>query len=88
MTTAHAVETRCKCFIFVLLITGILSKNASAQNYRIERMQSLYDSIRYYGIIEPKTVLAIAILETGWLECSNCHLQKITYSALGAAMGT
>jgi uncharacterized FlgJ-related protein len=46
-----------------------------AQSKRIKEVSSLYDSLRSHKIEHPKTVLAIAIYETGWMQCKSCALE-------------
>ena len=58
------------CFL-PLLIIGI---SASGQQNRMVKVQQLYDSLKSYQITNPETVLATAIVETGWLECKDCSL--------------
>ena len=48
---------------------------AWSQPGRDEKVVSLYQSIKQYNIECPKTVLAIAVFESGWLECKNCAYQ-------------
>lgn len=68
----HIPYYRVAAILWMLL----LLQSVSAQNGREERMQMFYDSIFAYQIEEPKTVLAIAIVETGWMECQKCHFRK------------
>jgi len=62
-------------FSFFCLMLLAPSAGLSAQKKRVERIYNLYDCLKDYGIAEPKTVLAVAVYETGWLECKNCTLQ-------------
>lgn len=41
----------------------------------IQHVQTLYDSLVAYNVYEPKTCLAIAIHETGWMTCKKCAYQ-------------
>lgn len=68
----HNSYFRLAALLWMLLVVQL----ATAQNGREERMQMFYDSIHAYEIAEPKTVLAIAIVETGWMECQKCHFRK------------
>lgn len=43
-----------------------------AQEERIAKIQALYDTLVVFQIEQPRTIAAIAIVETGWLECSKC----------------
>lgn len=54
------------------LISLLVSNNLYGQKGRQAKLQALYDSLIAYDVDCPKTVLAVAILETGWMECKNC----------------
>ena len=56
-------------FVF-LFFTG--TSVSIAQDKRMEKVQSVYDTLVAYEIIEPVTSLSIAILESGWFECKKC----------------
>ncbi len=58
------------CFVF-----AILGNDVCAQSKRIKQVSSLYDSLRSHNIESPKTVLAIVIYETGWMQCKSCALE-------------
>jgi hypothetical protein len=45
-----------------------------AQSHMIKKVSNLYDSLRSHKIENPKTVLAIAMYETGWMKCKSCAL--------------
>lgn len=45
---------------------------AQSQEARTAKIQALYDTLVVFQIEYPRTVTAIAIVETGWLECSKC----------------
>lgn len=47
---------------------------AFAQGKRVEKAQALYDSLKVYQIEYPQTVLATALVETGWMECKDCSM--------------
>lgn len=57
----------------VLLIVG--NSELSAQSKRVKAVSNLYDSLRSHNIAFPKTILAIVIYETGWMQCKSCALQ-------------
>jgi mannosyl-glycoprotein endo-beta-N-acetylglucosaminidase len=59
----------CALMLFSSCISTFGQKN------RIERVHSLYDSLKAYHIDNPETVLATAIFETGWMECNDCSYQ-------------
>lgn len=64
-------KARLKQFtVCCLVMAG--SHLATAQETRQQKAQALYDSLVAYDIKHPKTVLAIALFETGWLECKKC----------------
>ncbi len=56
----------------------VLAQNSelSAQGRRVREASSLYDSLVRHKIESPKTVLAIVILETGWMQCKDCALER------------
>jgi len=56
--------------LFLLVRTGLFS-----QDVRMQKVVSLYSCMKEYDIEYPKTCLAIAIYETGWLECKHCSYQ-------------
>ena len=57
---------------FLPLLTIVIS--AYSQQNRMAKVHQLYDSLKSYQIANPETVLATAIVETGWLECKDCSL--------------
>ena len=61
--------------LFLLLAGAFIIGPAAAQNGRLHTVTRLYDSLRSHQIEHPKTVLAIAIYETGWLQCKSCALE-------------
>jgi len=70
MTGRHKKKSA-YCFLLVLLlVTGSL--RTFSQTTRAARVNDLYHCLLEYHIECPKTVLAIVIYETGWLECKNC----------------
>lgn len=62
-------------FIIPLLLIS-LTATAQAQTNQVISVARLYDSLRSHSIKHPKTVLAIAIYETGWMRCKSCALQQ------------
>jgi len=58
------------CF---LLVYGCFNMAVAQQSRKIRVLQ-LYDSLKSYKIDKPETVLATVIIETGWMECSDCSL--------------
>ena len=63
-------------FSFLLAVLLLLvNQYAFGQKGRVAKVSSLYSCLLDYKIECPKTVLAIAIFETGWLECKNCTYQ-------------
>jgi hypothetical protein len=63
-----------KSFLLILLFM-LAGLNAQGQNDRTTRVRDLYRCLNDYGIECPKTVLAVAIFETGWMECKHCAYQ-------------
>ena len=63
-----------KRFLLVLPLVFI-QLCAFSQTGRDAKVANLYQSIKQYNIECPKTVLAIAVFESGWLECKNCAYQ-------------
>jgi hypothetical protein len=66
--------------IILLLIIFIYNLCAFAQDDKMpdgkmQKVCSLYDCMKELDIKNPKTVLAMAVLETGWLDCKHCSLQ-------------
>ncbi len=74
------MEQKIKIHLLIILMIGFFSFGQSealfAQNGRIYTMTKLYDSLRSHNIEHPKTVLAIAIYETGWMQCKSCALEQ------------
>jgi|GEM_PF-397435 hypothetical protein len=62
------------CFLLVLLLV-FANRFAFSQTSREAKVNDLYHCLLEYHVECPKTVLAIAIYETGWLECKNCTYQ-------------
>ena len=58
---------------FLLLMS--IQSVASAQLSRMDKVNNLYSCIKEYDIECPREVLAIAIYETGWMECHHCSYQ-------------
>jgi hypothetical protein len=60
-----------------LVIAFLLSSqlHAHSQDARTIKINDLYSCLKEYDIECPKTVLAIAIYETGWMECQHCTYQ-------------
>ncbi len=62
--------------LFVSLVLLISCLSLFSQTSRTEKVQALYDTLVAYDIDYPKTVTAIAIMETGWLECKQCAFRN------------
>ena len=60
--------------IGVLLISSNIDLNAQGRRVRIA--SNLYDSLRSHKIENPRTVLAIAMYETGWMQCKSCAYEE------------
>jgi hypothetical protein len=60
--------------ILTMMLLTASNVNLSAQGQRIKEVASIYDSLRSHNIAFPKTVLAIVIYETGWMQCKSCAL--------------
>jgi hypothetical protein len=58
------------CFFLLFAAYG----RSDCQQNRLVKVQQLYDSLKSYQIDNPETVLATAIFETGWMECTDCSL--------------
>ncbi len=58
--------------LLVALLFGASQHSLYAQGERVKEVARIYDSLRSHQIEFPKTVLAIVILETGWLQCKSC----------------
>jgi hypothetical protein len=69
---SDTLSTRCGLCI-ALIFLGCFG--AFAQKSKVEKVRQLYDSIKAYRLESPETVLATAIVETGWLECKDCSLE-------------
>jgi hypothetical protein len=63
-----------KCVWQLLILLGVQT-TVCAQAERIQKISSLYDCLKSSEIQHPKTVLAVAIIETGWMECHKCSYQ-------------
>ena len=63
-----------KSFLPFLLLLFI-QLSADSQATRTVKVANLYSCLKEYNIECPKTVLAIAIYETGWMECKHCSYQ-------------
>lgn len=61
-------------FIFFILIISSL-------NCKAEKISSMYDSLIKYEVYEPEISLCIIILETKWLSCKGCTLDKNNFFA-------
>ncbi|MDB5283818.1 MAG: Mannosyl-glycoprotein endo-beta-N-acetylglucosaminidase [Bacteroidota bacterium] len=62
-------------FYGCLLMLLLISARVQGQT-RLEKVSNLYDSLLAHDIEKPKTVLAIAIFETGWMECHHCTYRE------------
>ena len=60
---------------FILPLLMFFQLNGNCQAGRTAKVDNLYSCLKEYDIECPKTVLAIAIYETGWMECKNCSYQ-------------
>lgn len=61
-------------FLLMMLMLCIHS-SVSGQSDRMAKVSNLYSCLKEYEIECPRTVLAIAVYETGWLECKHCTYQ-------------
>ena len=61
-----------KCFLPLLLFMQL---GVYGQANKFARAANLYSCLKEYKIECPKTCLAIAIYETGWMGCHNCSGQ-------------
>lgn len=68
-------QTTKRLLTIVLMMFAVFGFTVHAQSHRIKAVASLYDSLRSHKIEHPKTVLAIAIYETGWMQCKSCALE-------------
>jgi hypothetical protein len=60
--------------ISVVLVLAI-NFEVGAQGRRVREAAKIYDSLVRHKIESPKTVLAIVIYETGWMQCKDCALE-------------
>lgn len=63
-----------RSFILALLLL-LVQLQVFSQTDRTAKINNLYKCLLEYKIECPKTVLAIIVFETGWLECKNCSYQ-------------
>jgi hypothetical protein len=70
------LKTRTYFLILLLALFSAIANNVKAQSNQVITAARLYDSLRSHSIEHPKTVLAIAIYETGWMRCKSCALQQ------------
>ena len=61
--------------LLLVLLLLFITLNAFSQKGRTAKINNLYSCLLEYKIECPKTVLAIAVYETGWMECKNCSYQ-------------
>jgi hypothetical protein len=65
--------------LFIIILWTLLSiinhNDTYAQGHRVKEVSRLYDSLISHKIAFPKTVLAIVIYETGWMQCKSCALE-------------
>ncbi len=59
--------------IILLVLSGSIT--IFAQSNRLKEATRIYDSLKSHNIAFPKTVLAIVIYETGWMQCKSCALK-------------
>jgi hypothetical protein len=66
-----------KSLLYRLLVLPLLflSISSFSQASRTAKINDLYHCLLEYHVECPKTVLAIVVYETGWLECKNCSYQ-------------
>jgi hypothetical protein len=63
-----------KSFLLLVLLQSVQIA-AHSQDARTIKVNNLYSCLKEYDIECPKTVLAVAIYETGWMECKHCTYQ-------------
>ena len=63
-----------RIFLLILPLT-LIQLCAFSQHERSTNVRNLYHCLKEYEIECPKTVLAVAIFETGWMECKHCAYQ-------------
>jgi hypothetical protein len=56
----------------LLAILFVCTASFTSAQGRVQKVQTLYDSLIAHDIQFPKTVVAMAIFETGWMECKKC----------------
>jgi len=61
--------------LFLLLLLFAYAHAVKAQGYRAKTATKIYDSLISHQIEYPKTVLAIVLYETGWMQCKSCALE-------------
>ncbi len=66
-----------RLFILILSIVLFIANYRAlrAQGHRTKEVARIYDSLISHNIAFPKTVLAIVIYETGWMQCKGCALE-------------
>ena len=57
--------------IIIFLLSNFNSKDSFGQSKYMPAMQAFYDSLCFYGVSYPKTSLAIAMVETGFVNESK-----------------
>ncbi|HWZ22069.1 MAG TPA: glucosaminidase domain-containing protein [Cytophagaceae bacterium] len=60
--------------LLLMLLFVANSKDLYAQGRKVKEASRLYESLRTHKIAHAKTVLAIVIYETGWMQCKSCAL--------------
>ncbi len=60
--------------VLSMLLFVANSKDLYAQGSKVKEVSRLYESLQSHKIAFPKTVLAIVIYETGWMQCKSCAL--------------
>lgn len=63
-----------RSFLLPLLLLCV-QFGAHCQSGRDAKVAGLYKRLKEYDIECPKTVLAIVVFETGWMECNHCTYQ-------------
>src|SRR4051812_8972597 len=62
--------------LYLCLLMLLSASSSLRAQSRLEKVSNLYDSLLVHDIEKPKIVLAIAIFETGWMECHHCTYRE------------
>ena len=76
MKNEQLLKLKTYFLIILLALFSVIANTVKAQSNQVITATRLYDSLRSHSIEHPKTVLAIAIYETGWMSCKSCALQQ------------